>query len=124
VAPRLEVKDQLVDVQAGLAAGVEGHARAEAFRSEFVQPAKADPEGVPRDDFKDFLTADQGGTFHGCGVGEGSSWGDDAMEFDCLRNPEREFKRRMLFVIEVHRVLRGLGHGVLRRLFNPHANGI
>jgi len=99
VTPRLEVEDQLVDVQAGLAAGVEGCARTEAFGSKFVQPTKADPEGVPRDDFKDFLTADQGGTFHGCGVGEGLCLGNDAKEFDCLRNPERDFKRRMLLVI-------------------------
>ena len=100
MTPRLEVEDQLVDVQAGLAAGVEGCALTEAFGCKFVQPAKADPEGVPRDDFKDFLTADQGGTFHGCGVSEGLSWGNGAREFDCLRNPELEFNRRMLFVIE------------------------
>ena len=74
MAPRLEVEDQLIDVQARLAAGVEGHARPEAFGGKFVQLAKADPEGVSRDDFKDFLAANQGGTLHGCGVSEGLSW--------------------------------------------------
>ena len=100
MTPRLEVENQLVDVQAGLAAGVEGNARPEAFGGKLVQPAKADPEGVSRDDFKDFLTAYQGGTLHGCGVAEGLGWENGVKDLHYLWNPVGEFKRRMLRPIE------------------------
>ena len=61
----LEVEHQLVQIQAGLAAGVEGNARSESFGDEFVQSAEANSERVLRDEIEDFVAVDQGWALHG-----------------------------------------------------------